>query len=971
MIRALMWKEYREHRSIWLALAVVSGGGLYGLSRFMESIWGRNYNGAHDTLRSVAVLFAWTYGLVCGAMLLANENETGTLTFLDLLPARRLELWLVKCLFGLLLLLAQVAVLIGFVVGLGITETTAQLLETLLAMVFFGLFSLSWGLLFSARGDYVLNVIGLAFVGQIAAVLLASVLFGFVFVLVSGFWGEVSEFTRMVLFGLCAFGMTAAPAIGSARLFARLDRERRLRRPLRARPPETLVDGASWRRLLWLSYVQMRRMLAILSVLALGLGCALPAMGPAGWPVLTLLLGALCGVSVWHDEQMSAAFRSLGDQRFPLGRIWIVKVGMRFALAVFAALLLLLPSLVLVVSHRVEEPLSSQRVPIFADLLHSSLVGPIVPVETHLSMWLLYGFASGQLCGMLFRKSLVAGVVALGSAATLVCLWLPSLVGIGLHFWQVAAAPLALLVAGWLLMPAWTADRLLSRDPLMRLGSALLATVLGVVGGLWYRVAEIPDVHEPFDMLEFSAGIPPLDPDKNRGGMDIRGAWVGVEQMMRELFVKREKEPRVEPVQLFQKENSFLQEVQDIYAKPEGGWPNRPSDLGDWLDKQFEKEWYCGVLAAAYCPVGVVEDARQLTFDLSFSSGRQWNYLTFLNMVLAVRGLQRQARGDHWTFANNLRISLALSRELQHRAPPTVANAGRHGEMIVVSALDRWLSALPNYPDLLESVRDILLEHEARLPDYRDADKVSYLIARNSLMEVPEKLVMEHLLQTARHEHVDFHNERFDRLRTEINAAALLWRIPWEQERHERILRLVFQGDPQRPDLIRQRQAEKWGGYSLTELRKPGPGPRGKRDLASLHAAQLKAALRLYQAKNIGMLPATLDDLIPHYLPAVPLDPFDGKPFRYRISKGEELHWFDEARTRQHPAIVFKKPLRPLMAADPGFNFIVKIVPPGQAILWSAGEDEQDDGGLHHQGFGAAPMNSNTDLIYLVPLPPP
>ena len=32
MIQALMWKEYREHRAIWLTLAVVSGAGLYGLS---------------------------------------------------------------------------------------------------------------------------------------------------------------------------------------------------------------------------------------------------------------------------------------------------------------------------------------------------------------------------------------------------------------------------------------------------------------------------------------------------------------------------------------------------------------------------------------------------------------------------------------------------------------------------------------------------------------------------------------------------------------------------------------------------------------------------------------------------------------------------------------------------------------------------------------------------------------------------
>ena len=98
------------------------------------------------------------------------------MTFLDMLPARRIELWLVKCLFGLLLLLGQVAVLTGCVVGLGITETIGQLLGTLLAMLVFGLFAMSWSLLFSARGENVLNVIGLSFVGQIVGSFAASIL---------------------------------------------------------------------------------------------------------------------------------------------------------------------------------------------------------------------------------------------------------------------------------------------------------------------------------------------------------------------------------------------------------------------------------------------------------------------------------------------------------------------------------------------------------------------------------------------------------------------------------------------------------------------------------------------------------------------------------------------------------------------------------------------------------------------------
>ena len=43
-------------------------------------------------------------------------------------------------------------------------------------------------------------------------------------------------------------------------------------------------------------------------------------------------------------------------------------------------------------------------------------------------------------------------------------------------------------------------------------------------------------------------------------------------------------------------------------------------------------------------------------------------------------------------------------------------------------------------------------------------------------------------------------------------------------------------------------------------------------------------ALELARADTVA-LPASLDELVPRYLPSVPLDPFDGKPLRYSASK--------------------------------------------------------------------------------------
>ena len=54
-------------------------------------------------------------------------------------------------------------------------------------------------------------------------------------------------------------------------------------------------------------------------------------------------------------------------------------------------------------------------------------------------------------------------------------------------------------------------------------------------------------------------------------------------------------------------------------------------------------------------------------------------------------------------------------------------------------------------------------------------------------------------------------------------------------------------------------------------------------DLA-VNVAQTELALRAYKIDN-GSLPSNLDALVPQYLPAVPMDPFDKQPIRYEAQK--------------------------------------------------------------------------------------
>src|SRR4051794_37696730 len=110
MMLTILRKEYREHRSVWLALACVSALLIVGVA----SAWGfAGHSGAalRDSMRAVALILAWTYGVVCGSMLLAGERENGTQPFLDTLPTGRWPLYWCKVAAGVLFVLAQVAVI--------------------------------------------------------------------------------------------------------------------------------------------------------------------------------------------------------------------------------------------------------------------------------------------------------------------------------------------------------------------------------------------------------------------------------------------------------------------------------------------------------------------------------------------------------------------------------------------------------------------------------------------------------------------------------------------------------------------------------------------------------------------------------------------------------------------------------------------------------------------------------------------
>jgi len=96
-------------------------------------------------------------------------------------------------------------------------------------------------------------------------------------------------------------------------------------------------------------------------------------------------------------------------------------------------------------------------------------------------------------------------------------------------------------------------------------------------------------------------------------------------------------------------------------------------------------------------------------------------------------------------------------------------------------------------------------------------------------------------------------------------------------------------------------------GYLIAGIMLPNLGKALENSaarLAELRAAQAVVALERYRLAHASALPVGLSTLVPQYLSAVPADPFDGKPLRYK-----------------------------------------QIAPKGY-IVYSIGQDRQDDGGM-------------------------
>lgn len=1038
MTAVVLWKEYRQQRAIWLAIAILAAlmAPIMIVTLNQEAGWRLSET---NYLRWIMVglvdCMVMTYGVVSGVLLLASEKEEGTLPFLDNLTGRRTPIWLRKVWAGILLTVAQSALLgtLGLIFGFIPWEAavTAPLL---------GLDALAHGLLagalfrtvlgavlagsFFLMASSLLAVLGLAFFpvvfpvesGLLSAALAIGVgyfvlqvlwksnlptpiILGIVFLSVLGLL-LATHFLSLVILGnvlyraargapdllvviVNAFQLALLACFLSWRVFCRDDRYRRgvsnngfLDRSilflgillivclyLAPQLPIPFDEGARlklglgilvfaalcfvaggatavsweiarqrvtteyagpatsagnwlrnlfapWKAIAWLALRQGRWILVACVSIALVVGVMSMYQALFFWPIGTLILGMLCGLTVFCPDQKDAHL-FLGAQRVPAGRYWTGKIlfwgiGLFvFCFAVYSMATNSLPGLRDTMGVH-EYGLSRLWISKWDKMALWSHVPDTISQAPELfnpfvfvGIWPVYGFCIGQFFGQFMKRPVLALILTVILSPVVVALFVPSLVIGGVMPWQVAAIPILLLLSTRLAFWPWLSGRLWTLKPLILLTCSAALMVASLGGFLWYRAVQVPDVGAPFDVKAFIASLPAFE--KDEAGPLLRKALVDFTDWRKQAEYKLGMPPHYLELRngiVVPHGNSDVELSRAYFSLAENivvhGWPKANAPVNKWLNEVFEGPWAKEIEAVARLPLGLAVNPLQGESGpyTLLSNIQRNNELAYVLMARAVQ--QQQANGNSAAALAQYQTVLGLVRQLKNDTPTRIWLSANAIESTTVNAYGKWLERVGPNKTLLRDGLKMLLEHEAATPDPANNIKADYVMER-ALASDPFWRALP--------------QEYFDRV------CAL---VPWEKERQRRIMNATFLGNLQTlkepsweyeslysPEFVHGTRAahsarlaglppvtgagsnvspETWFGY-LNEIVVPRWNfvtINAIRNLAHLRAQQLVSAVALYQAEH-GKAPKKLEELVPDYVLALPIDPLTGKSFAYVV----------------------------------------------------------------------------------------
>ncbi len=392
MLARVWWKEWRQFRPAWVSLLVLAAG-LHGLVLAYGEVETRA-----GELTPITLGWAGLYVVAAGAAAFAGEREGDMLRLLDALPVDRRTLWLGKATFVLGSTLALAVVLLGLsrlVVGPVSPEYRLARIAPigLWMLVEVGVWSLFW----SALMGNALNAAVLA--------LAASFLF---------WWGTMARLPLGPIDQDPTFLLVRVAAVLAVLAASRtlVVRRPRVERPPRTRPTSDTTRGplglarprftgpAAWR-LAWQTYREGRSSWLLLT--AVGLAIPFVILLRVGYPdqaypfamIVGILVSVAAGICIFGVDNEAGTKRFLVQMGVRPGLVWTVKAGV-WSLALLAS------SSLFVVA-----------------VLAGAILGPptrfsfLVSGREALAIALpLTGFAAGALCGMVLRRRITAGLVA-------------------------------------------------------------------------------------------------------------------------------------------------------------------------------------------------------------------------------------------------------------------------------------------------------------------------------------------------------------------------------------------------------------------------------------------------------------------------------------------------------------------------------------------------------------------------------
>ncbi len=294
----------------------------------------------------------------------------------------------------------------------------------------------------------------------------------------------------------------------------------------------------------------------------------------------------------------------------------------------------------------------------------------------------------------------------------------------------------------------------------------------------------------------------------------------------------------------------------------------------------------------------------------------QLNYMRQFATALAADAARAAEAGDAARFEQDILAILGISRQLRKNDVFVTDLVSVGCQALAVRVLG---DALHRYPALLGDDALVRLSHQ--FAGQRVAgDLISYEAERYVFYDVAQRIYtdnghgdgrmtpkgMEFLAQCAQNVNVGTAKQSYHEpaLSYSLGPAAMLMMASRKEMLHEYDfyldaqqaqlaipLRDVVNDEPEARIQELKNNLTTAIKYSLVTTLAPGLS-RSSRSAEQLLGQQegltVAMALELYK-RSQGGYPASLNDLVPRYLPAVPADRIDGRPIRYRLVEGKPV----------------------------------------------------------------------------------